>query len=91
MGKNDWWILPAIVTAGGVYLLLKSGIIDSIINRRYNNYEPDDFEEVSKLTTLEAQKAIKKAEASDNLFETLSKELSDEEEVDKKLKSLLER
>jgi hypothetical protein len=50
---------------------------------------------VSTLNATEAKKAITKAEKAEaeggDLFDTLSKELSDEEEVEKKLKALLDK
>ncbi len=49
---------------------------------------------VGTLNATEVKKAIEKAEKAEDeggdLFETLSKELSDKEEVDKKLKALLD-
>jgi hypothetical protein len=103
MGKYDW-LLPVIVTAGGAYLLLRSGILNSIFNKkdelpeyvdeRIGEYDEDDLF-VSKLTASKAAKAIKKAEAvaesGGDLFNTLSEGFADDEDVNKKLKGLLER
>lgn len=79
------FFLGAITLGAGVYLLLKSGTFDSLF---------EDYD-INRLSAKESERAIanatKKAKSGTDLFNILGRELSDSDEVEQQLKSLIDR